>query len=496
MPANSPYSPTLVKKSSSLDIMSSIAESFSFIAKDLAEYVKIKTGKEVSSSSPTADTSSKSLSPTPNIDFVSGDSKKPKDEKKGFFGKMMKMFSAENIMTAFMGLAIIAGIMTLMWHNFKDAFTSFFSNLWESIKEGLDKIGEWFGELFGKAGELLTGLLDKVKDFIAPIIDKVTSFVSSIGDWFSDKFDAIKKFLFGSNLPPPGPSEVPDEATNNITVDTENVSSHLSSSKGKVTGQSLVKERKDEIKQMTRKKKAANAKRKGNKTPSPVTNVRTTKFKESSSTIPTPTASSGGMDATKAMIIQHEGLEYKPYQDSENLWTVGVGHLIGPTLPPEMDRTFSHAEVMDMFDKDFAHHKQIAERTPGYGKANEAGKAAFVDLAFNMGKWWPGFPNAADALNQGKFSLAANELVDSKWYTQVGGRGDTVVNLVASAGSGQGTTLASSSNNNSVQKRGMGSGGQQLVVNSGTVNNNTIVKNVRGVSTKRENTGDIANRIT
>ena len=113
-----------------------------------------------------------------------------------------------------------------------------------------------------------------------------------------------------------------------------------------------------------------------------------------------------------------------------------------------------------------------------------------------MGKWWPGFPNAADALNQGKFSLAANELVDSKWYTQVGGRGDTVVNLVASAGSGQGTTLASSSNNNSVQKRGMGSGGQQLVVNSGTVNNNTIVKNVRGVSTKRENTGDIANRVT
>ena len=45
MPANSSYSPTMVEKKSSLDIMSNIADNMRAIAKDLAEYVEIKTGK-------------------------------------------------------------------------------------------------------------------------------------------------------------------------------------------------------------------------------------------------------------------------------------------------------------------------------------------------------------------------------------------------------------------------------------------------------------------
>ena len=72
MPLNSPYSPTMVNDKSSLDIMSSIAENLSFIAKDLIEYVQIKTGKTIS---PTADLGgdSESVSPT---SFVGGKIKK------------------------------------------------------------------------------------------------------------------------------------------------------------------------------------------------------------------------------------------------------------------------------------------------------------------------------------------------------------------------------------------------------------------------------------
>ena len=44
MPANSDYSPSMVNEKTSLNIMSSIADSFSLIAKDLVEYVEIKTG--------------------------------------------------------------------------------------------------------------------------------------------------------------------------------------------------------------------------------------------------------------------------------------------------------------------------------------------------------------------------------------------------------------------------------------------------------------------
>jgi lysozyme len=525
MPANSSYSPTMVEKKSSLDIMSNIADNVRAIAKDLAEYVEIKTGKASSPSSPSLDTSSKSLSPTPKIDFVSGESKKPAEKKKGFFAKMFKMFSPGNIMKALMGLAIIGAIVGVMYLQFKEAFTTFFSNIWESIKEGLDKIGEWFGNLFDAAGELLSGLGESISDFLAPLISKFTSFVSGITDWFSDKFTAIKEFLGLSKAPAPGGG--PDKANNNNTVDNKNVPAHMRSAKKEVPkkefvplskqttpnpegAKRLLDNRAETIRIRNEKiaagitdpkelyKRRKPTKRKKGKSPSSVTNERPVIDGEASSTIPTPTSSSGGMDDVKAMVMQHEGVRYEPYKDTKGLWTIGVGHLIGDgkSLPEEWDRKFSEEEISNLFDEDFSHHKKIAERTPGYGKANESGKAAFIDLAFNMGKWWPKWPNTSDALSQGNFSLAANELQDSAWYGQVGSRADTVVGLVASAGSSQGSTLASNSNDNSVQKRGMGSGGEQTIVNSGTVNNNTVVKNEVVVASKQENTGMLANRIS
>ena len=142
-----------------------------------------------------------------------------------------------------------------------------------------------------------------------------------------------------------------------------------------------------------------------------------------------------GEDDIKAMIIEHEGIRYEPYKDSVGLWTIGVGHLIGDgkSLPDNMNRTFSEKEVMDMFEEDYAHHKEIASRTPGYNEANYAGKAAMIDLGFNMGKWWPKWPNTSKALKEGDFTSAARGLEDSKWYRQVGRRAPKIVALIESA---------------------------------------------------------------
>jgi len=512
----------MVKEKSSLDIMSSIAESFSFIAKDLVEYVKLKTGKTIS---PSIDTSSKSLSPTPEVEFVDKLAKKfVKKKAKGFFAKLLLMFTVKKIIKALAILGVSALIATTIWKAITGKFNDFFANVYENMKEGLTNLGEWFVDLFAEGGEMLSGLYDKTKDFMAPIIEKFTSFVSGITDWFSDKFSAIKDFLFGSKTP--NPTGTPNESTNNITVDNENVPAHMRSAKKEVPKEEfvplskqttpnpegakrLLDNRAETIRIRNEKiaagitdpkelyKREKPIKRKKGKSPSPVTNERPSIDGESSSTIPTPTSSSGGMDDVKAMVMQHEGVRYEPYQDTKGLWTVGVGHLMEGKgkIKPEM-RRYSHEEVMNLFDSDFAHHKKIAEQTPGYGKANEAGKGAFVDLAFNMGKWWPKWPNTSDALNQGNFTLAANELQNSKWYSQVGARADTVVNLVAQAGSSQGTTLASNSNSNSIEKRGMSSGGNPTVINAPTVNNNTTVSNDIVVASKQDNTGRIANRIS
>jgi lysozyme len=145
-----------------------------------------------------------------------------------------------------------------------------------------------------------------------------------------------------------------------------------------------------------------------------------------------------GMDAIKQMIIKHEGIKTRPYQDSLGLWTVGVGHLIGngKSLPADMNREFSKDEVMAMFEKDFAHHYKIAQNTPGWDKANETAKGAMIDLAFNMGQWWNKFPNTAKALASGDWAGAAAGLRDSKWASQVKGRASTITGMIEQGGAG------------------------------------------------------------
>ena len=145
----------------------------------------------------------------------------------------------------------------------------------------------------------------------------------------------------------------------------------------------------------------------------------------------------GSLNDEKQMIIAHEGIRYTPYKDSLGLWTVGVGHLIGDgkTLPPEMNREFSHDEVMAMFDKDYDHHRKAAESIPGFNKFNTTGQAALTDLTFNMGPAWSrGWPNTRKAIGEGNTEAAASGLKNSKWYGQVGGRAATIVSMVRAGG--------------------------------------------------------------
>jgi len=138
-------------------------------------------------------------------------------------------------------------------------------------------------------------------------------------------------------------------------------------------------------------------------------------------------------DEIKKMIIAHEGIRYRPYQDSLGLWTVGVGHLIGDgkTLPPEWDREFSRDEVMAMFEKDYAEHKAAAaSKTPNFSQMTGSGQAAFTDLTFNMGpNWLSKFPNTKKAVEGQDNTAIASGLANSKWATQVGNRAATIIEL-------------------------------------------------------------------
>ena len=150
-----------------------------------------------------------------------------------------------------------------------------------------------------------------------------------------------------------------------------------------------------------------------------------------------PSKTSGEFENIKQMVIANEGWKTKPYKDTRGYWTVGVGHLINPkspkTLPKEWDRELTNEEVRQLFETDFDAHLKQAQKTPGWDKANEAGKAGLVDLTYNMGGWWyTKFVKAAALLKEGNFKDAALELKNSDWYKQVGGRAPVTISLISS----------------------------------------------------------------
>jgi lysozyme len=181
-----------------------------------------------------------------------------------------------------------------------------------------------------------------------------------------------------------------------------------------------------------------------------------------------------GMDDVKAMIKQHEGVRTEAYKDTKGLWTIGVGHLIGDGSDAALEksgykgRSLTPKEVDDLFDEDFAHHVKIAEKTPGWNLANNTGKAAMIDLAFNMGAWWQKFKNTAKSLANGDFAGAADGLTNSAWFTQVGKRARTVVAMIQNGTDKSGTKgVATSQGDQGDKKLAAVSGGETRVASAG-----------------------------
>jgi GH24 family phage-related lysozyme (muramidase) len=208
----------------------------------------------------------------------------------------------------------------------------------------------------------------------------------------------------------------------------------------------------------------------------------------------------GTDSAIKKMIMEHEGKINFPYKDSKGLWTIGVGHLIGDgkTLPPEYaaykdnggpndkknNRTpaMTDEQVNELFEKDYAKHKEIAIKTPGWNLANESGQSAMIDLSYNMGAWYntEGWKNSrvVKALKAGDFNAAADNLKDSKWYEQVKGRAVKIVDMMrngrktdaelAKNTPTSGVTIDQSSKTNADMKKDINA--QQLAMNQQNVN--------------------------
>lgn len=140
----------------------------------------------------------------------------------------------------------------------------------------------------------------------------------------------------------------------------------------------------------------------------------------------------------KEDLIKHEGFKDEIYLDTEGLATFGIGHLVTeddmeygwpvgtPVTPERIDNVF--AEDFEVAVTDAKALFLNLDSQP------DQVQRVIVNMAFNLGRNRLGkFKKMITAVNEGNYAEAANQMVDSRWYNQVGNRSVELENWMRNA---------------------------------------------------------------
>lgn len=127
--------------------------------------------------------------------------------------------------------------------------------------------------------------------------------------------------------------------------------------------------------------------------------------------------------AAKSLLI-HEGKSRHMYLDSLNIPTIGCGVRIdggGEGLSDE-------AITMDLTIKVKELYFRLGQRFDWFNGLSEIRSIVITNLAYNIGiNGVSKFKKMIAAIEKKDWSEAANQLKDSKWFNQVGKRGEDLV---------------------------------------------------------------------
>jgi GH24 family phage-related lysozyme (muramidase) len=121
------------------------------------------------------------------------------------------------------------------------------------------------------------------------------------------------------------------------------------------------------------------------------------------------------------IVLRHdEGVKKSPYRDTKNLWTIGVGRLIGADL-----------KLLKLSDKiiDAMLEEDISEAVEDvcaildpeiWEKLGDARKVAVISLLFSLGRdRFQKFRKTIAAIREGDWVKASQEILLSKWAVDV-----------------------------------------------------------------------------
>lgn len=144
------------------------------------------------------------------------------------------------------------------------------------------------------------------------------------------------------------------------------------------------------------------------------------------------------IDTIKEDLIRHEGYVTEIYLDSEHLPTFGIGHLVTEADPEytwPVGTPVTDERILDVFHVDCnAACEDASALFLNFSSNPETVQRVLVNMAFNLGRNRLGkFKKMITAVNEGNYTKAADEMVDSKWYRQVKTRGVELVELMRGA---------------------------------------------------------------
>ena len=122
-----------------------------------------------------------------------------------------------------------------------------------------------------------------------------------------------------------------------------------------------------------------------------------------------------------ALIKHHEGVRNRPYRCPANLFTVGVGHLIGDgkSLPESWNRTFTEAEIDGLLKSDLRRFELGVHKMLPNVPLRQHEFDAIISFCFNLGLGCFQRSTLRQALLRGDKKAAMESLVK---YCRAGGK--------------------------------------------------------------------------
>ncbi len=124
------------------------------------------------------------------------------------------------------------------------------------------------------------------------------------------------------------------------------------------------------------------------------------------------------LDGRKAgeYILRNEGYRQHMYKDTEGIWTIGIGF--------NLEEGFTKEESMLILKHRMGKYiTELCDRVPVYIDVCQVRKIVLLDMAYNLGvSGLLKFRKMLAALESGDYQLAAKEMLDSRYASQVKGR--------------------------------------------------------------------------